>query len=79
MKLRVHDTTELLALIEDYLSKAKIGATKFGWLATNDLSFVSKLRHRPNYDPSMSTVTRVLDFLEQATQVETEEDVADGL
>lgn len=75
--LRVRETGELLALIEAYLEKHKIGATRFGWLATGDMSLVSKLRHKANYDPHMSTVTRILTFLE--SQTAPVEDPAEGL
>jgi hypothetical protein len=82
--LRVRDKSELLVLVEDYLGKVKIGATKFGWLATGDMGLVSKLRHKTDYDPQLSTVTKVLDFLMNATEEEveddeTEEDIAEGL
>lgn len=65
--LRVKDRAELLALVEDYLTKTGLGATKFGWLATGDLSLVSKLRHKVDYDPHLSTVSKVLDFLSRVT------------
>lgn len=77
MTLRVNNSTELLALCEDYIAKAGIGASRFGWMACNDLSFISKLRHQANYNPRIQTVTKVLDYIEAMTKVD--EDVAEGL
>lgn len=78
MALRVKNKEELLVLVEDYLDKSGLTATKFGWLATGDLSLVTKLRRREGYDPNMSTVTRVLEYLEQATEP-AQPDFAEGL
>jgi hypothetical protein len=65
LMLRVKDKSELLAMIEEYIAKSGCGATRFGWLATGDLSLVTKLRHKEGYDPHLSTVTRVLEYMGQ--------------
>ena len=65
--LRVRNTDELLAVIENYRKKFGVTASRFGWNATGDLSLVSKLRHKAGYDPHMSTVNRILEYIENNT------------
>jgi len=73
--LRVRDSKELLIIIEAYLKRTDAPASKFGWMSTGDMSFVSKLRHKPNYDPHLSTVTRILDYIENVTTAASEDEL----
>lgn len=75
MPLRVRNIDEVRVLVEAYMEKAHLSATRFGWLANGDLSLVSKVRN-PKYDPRLSTVDRILTYIEE-NSVET--DVAEGL
>jgi len=77
VKLRVNNALELLTFCEDYIDKAGIGASRFGFLAINDSNFISKLSHQPNYNPRLGTVQRVLDYIEAMTEAQKE--MADGL
>ena len=77
MPLRVNNALELLVICEEFVKKSGIGAARFSVMAANDMGFLSKLRHQPHYTPRLSTVTKVLNYIEAMTEAQNE--MADGL